>query len=137
MPSFSPEEQRLSYQVRALSCKDPALLPLLDQLAHLIFAFALCCTHRVFGHQVVGDLDVEVALVFIVGLVHKDAAYLLSLLHRQNFSEVEDSLFPVSVFGVWPCGEANGLVACSEVDVKPGDQSMYEVVSSDIKGEGR
>jgi hypothetical protein len=46
-------------------------------------------------------------------------------------------LFPVRIFGVRACGEADGFMACCEVDVEPGDQGMYEVISSDVKGEGR
>lgn len=98
---------------------------------------ALRCPHWIFGHQLVRNLDVEIALVLVVGLVHEDAAYLFSLLHGQDFSEVEDGLFPVCVFGVRACGEADGFMACCEVDVEPGDEGMYEVVSSNIESEGR
>jgi hypothetical protein len=62
---------------------------------------------------------------------------LFSLLHGQDFSEVEDGLFPVRIFGVRACGEANGLMACCEVDIEPCDQGMYEIISTDVKGEGR
>ena len=91
----------------------------------------------IFGHQLVRDLDVEVALVLVVGLVLEDAAYLLSLLYGQDFSEVEDGLLPVRVFSMRACGEADGFMACCEVDVEPGDQGMYEIISTDIKGERR
>jgi hypothetical protein len=82
MSPVSPEyKDFLLFQVRALSCKDPAPPPHLERLAHLILALALCCTRWIFGHQLVGDLDVEIALVLVVGFVHEHAAYLLSLLH--------------------------------------------------------
>jgi hypothetical protein len=91
----------------------------------------------IFGHQLVGYLDVEIALVFVVGFVLEDAAYLLSLLYGQDFSEVEDGLLPVRIFGVRACGEADWLMACCEVDIEPSDQGMYEIISTDVKGEGR
>lgn len=83
------------------------------------------------------DLDVEVALILIIGFVHEDASDLLSLLYSQDFSEIEDSLLPVGIFGMWTCRKADGFVACGKVDIEPGYQSMYEVISADIEGEGR
>ncbi len=62
---------------------------------------------------------------------------MLSLLHGQDFSEVEDGLFPVRILGMRTCGEANGFMTCCEIDIEPGDQGMYKVISSDVKSEGR
>ena len=49
--------------------------------------------------------------------------------------QVEDGLLPVGVFGVRTGGEAYGLVACSKVDIEPGDQGVREIVAADSEGE--
>ncbi len=82
-------------------------------------------------------LDVQVTLVLIIWLVFKDSSDLFALLDCQNFAKVENGLLPMRVFGVWTCGEADGLVTGTEFDVKPRDEGMDEVVSSNVEGEGR
>ena len=61
---------------------------------------------------------------------------LLALLDSQNLSQVEDSLFPVCVFCVWASRESDWLVAGGEVDVKPSDECMNEIVATAVKKKG-
>ena len=59
--------------------------------------------------------------------------YLLSLLHCQDFPEVEHRLFPVGVFRVWSRRKAYRFMACCEIDVKPSDKSMNEIIPPNIE----
>lgn len=61
----------------------------------------------------------------------------LAALDGQDVLEVEDGLFPVGVFGVGAGGEADGLVACGEVNVEPGHEGVDKVVALDGDFEGR
>jgi hypothetical protein len=56
-------------------------------------------------------------------------------LNSQHFPQVEDSLLPVRVFCVWAGGEADRLVASSEIDVEPSDERMDEVIAAAVKSE--
>jgi hypothetical protein len=62
---------------------------------------------------------------------------LLALLHGQDFPEVKNGLLPVCVLGVWASGEADRLVAGGEINVKPGNEGMYEVIATAVKNERR
>lgn len=103
--------------------------------AHLILASSLSRSGRVVRAELVGDLDVEIALVLIVGLVLKDALDLLALLDGEDVLEVEYGLLPVGVLGVRAGGEADGLVTGGEIDIEPGDQGVHEVVPAAVEGE--
>ena len=54
---------------------------------------------------------------------------MFAFFHGQDISEVEDGLFPVRILGVWSSGEADRLVACLEVNIKPGNDRVNEVVA--------
>lgn len=110
-------------RVCALS-RQRTLSPILEirkSSTHLVLATTLCLSRDVIRLELIGDLDVEIALILLVGLVLEDAFDLLALLDGEHFAEVEDGLLPVGVFGVWAGGEADGFVAGCEVDVEPGD----------------
>ena len=62
-----------------------------------------------------------------LGLLDNTTFYVLSVFDGEDLSEVEDGLFPVSIFAVWSGGKGYGLVASGEIDIEPCDQSMYEV----------
>jgi hypothetical protein len=56
---------------------------------------------------------------------------LLSGLDGQNIREVEHGLLPVGVLCVWSGAESDGLVACGEFDVEPGDEGVDVVGAAD------
>jgi len=103
---------------------------------HLILAASLCSPRRIVRHQLIADLHVQIPLILAIRLVLQDASDLLSLLYCQYLPQVEHCLLPVSVFRVRAGGEADGFVAGSEVDVEPGDQGVYEVVTAAVECEG-
>lgn len=103
-------------------------------LTHLILSSTLGLSVRVIGLQLVGNLDVQVALVLVVGLVLQETLDLFALLDGKNFAEVEDSLFPVSVLCMRASGESDGLVAGGKVDIEPCNQSMDEVITTYVEG---
>lgn len=107
-----------------------------DHLAHLVEAGSLGRALGVGRLEAVLDLDVEVALVLLVGPVVDRALDLFAGLDREHVLEVEDGLLPVRVLGMWPGGEADGLVAGGEVDVEPGDEGVDVVVSPRDEVEG-
>lgn len=104
-------------------------------LAHAVVELALGRADLVVGLEVVGNVDVEIAAVLVVGL-HDDAALdLLAVLDGQDVLEIEDGLFPVGVLGVRAGREADGLVAGGEVNVEPRDKGVDKVVALDVEGE--
>jgi hypothetical protein len=62
---------------------------------------------------------------------------LFALLDGQDFAQVENGLLPVSVLGMGTGAESNWLVASSEVNVEPCDESVDEVVATAIEDKGR
>jgi hypothetical protein len=111
------------------------------RLTHLVLARSLGHSSRVIRSKLIGDLDVQVTLILIIWLVLKNSFDLLSLLNSQHITQIEHSLLPVRVFCVWSSREADRLVTGSEVNVKPCDESMDEVISAAVKrirnGEGQ
>lgn len=97
---------------------------------HPVEAAALGRTGRVTDIELVVDVDVEVPLVLVVGTVLDAASDSLVLLDGENVTQVEDGLLPVGVLGMRTGGEANGLVACGELDVEPRNQSVDEVAAT-------
>merc|ERR1711884_165482 len=75
------------------------------------------------------DLEVEVALVALVGLHAEVAAQLFALLARDVVLEVEDGLLPVRVGRLGGGGEADALVAHAELDVEERHEGLYVVVA--------
>lgn len=96
---------------------------------HLILARSSGIPGRVGRIQLVINLDIQITLVLVIWFVRQETSDRLALLDRQNLSEIEDCLLPVSVFGVRASRESDRLVACGEVDVEPCDHGMNEVVS--------
>lgn len=106
------------------------------RLTHLILASTLSLSHWVVSLKFIRDLNIQIALVLLIGLVVQNTLDLLALLHGEDLAQVEDGLLPVSVLGVWAGGETDGLVAGGEVNVEPGDQGVDEIVAADVEGEG-
>lgn len=71
-----------------------------------------------------------------IRLVGQPSLDRLAFLNRQYFSQVENSLFPMSVFGMWACREANRLVTCREINIEPRDKCVDEVISLATEREG-
>lgn len=136
-PSSLKNQKRKYHRVRALSRqRSPFHQRTPQQLTHLVLAAPLSLSHGIISLKLIRDLDVQITLVLLIWLVIQDTLDLLALLHGQHFTEVEDGLLPVSVFCVRASGEADGFVAGCEVDVKPGDEGVDEIVAADIEGEG-
>ena len=103
---------------------------------HSVKAAVLGVTNGVRGIELVRDGNIEVTLVLVIRLVLQHSGNNLALFHSKDITQIEDSLFPVSVLGMRAGRESDGLVACGEVDIKPGNQSVDEVVALSRKGEG-
>ena len=88
---------------------------------------------RLLSFGLVVKRNVQIPAVRIVGSTGQLSTYRLTRLDRQNIGEVEDRLLPMGVLGVWPSAEAHWLVAGGELDVKPGDQGVNVVGSSDVQ----
>ena len=71
--------------------------------------------------------------IWFVGQV---ALHRFSFLDGQHLAQIEDRLFPMRVFRVWTCGEADRLVARCEVDVEPRDQRVDKIIALAAKLEG-
>lgn len=123
----------------SLSC--PFHIFVFLRLTHLVLGLSLGLAERILSLELVRDLDIKITWVLGVWSVGKNTTDLLTLLDGQDITEVEDSLLPVSVLGVWASGEADWLVAGSEVDVEPGDDGVDEVVAAGVEekwgGEGK
>jgi len=103
---------------------------------HLVLAASLGLSRRIIGGELVRDLDIQITLVLLVGLVLQHTSDLLSLLYRQHFSEIEDGLFPMSIFGVRTGRETDRLVASGEINVKPCNQGVDEIITTAIERKG-
>ena len=98
---------------------------------HSVFA---CATRRpcsISGVEFVVDFDVEVSPILAIRFIGKVPLNRFALLDREDFSKIEDGLLPMRVFGVRTCRESDGFVARCEVNVKPSNESMDEVVPLD------
>ena len=111
------------------------------RLAHLVLGLSLSLAEWVLSLKLVRDLDIKITWVLGVWSVGEDTTDLLSLLDGQDITEVEDSLLPVCVLGVWAGGEADWLVAGGEIDIEPSDDGVDEVVTAGVEeewgGEGK
>jgi hypothetical protein len=105
-------------------------------LAHLVLSLSLHVPRAVLGIEQVLDLDVQVAAVLVVRSDIEVAVDLLALLYRQDILKVEDGLLPVGVLGVRASGETDGLVASREVDIKPSNKGVDEIVTAAGELEG-
>lgn len=76
-------------------------------------------TVEVLSLELVGNLDIQVSPVLGIGLDIKLDGNFLICVDGKDILEVENGLLPVGVLGVRTGGEADGLVACSELDVEP------------------
>lgn len=107
------------------------ITPMQAALAHLVLAVSVRDAARVFCLQLVVDRNVQVSAVLIVGTAAQLAADGLALLDSQDIGQIENSLFPVRVLRVWTGAETDGLVACGEFDIEPGDECMDVVGAAD------
>ena len=137
----SKYERGVSYQCRRVSLSTYVMIRFATSKeevdSHLVYTRARGLPGRVLGVKIVVDLDVQITLVFFVGLVVQVSLDALSLLDCQHFPQIEDRLFPMRVFGVRAGGESDGLVAGAKLDVEPGYQGVDEVVSADLELEWR
>ena len=106
-------------------------------LAHLVLATALDGAALVGGRGLVGESDVEVTTVVVVGSACELTLDLLASLDGEDVLEVEDGLLPVGVLGVRASGEADGLVAGGELDVEPRDHGVNVVGAAHGEVEGK
>jgi len=83
--------------------------------------------------ELVGDANVEIAVVFLAGFVLELAGDGVTLFDGQDILEIEDSLFPVRVLCVGAGGKANGLVAGGKLNIEPRDDGVNEVVATDLE----
>lgn len=99
-------------------------------LAHLVLAMPVTDTALLFSVELIIDRNVQISPVAVVGTAGQLACDLLAGLDGEHIGEVEDSLLPVSVLGVWAGAEAYRLVASRELDVEPGDHGVDVVCAA-------
>lgn len=87
--------------------------------------------------ELVRDLDIQITVVLLAGLILQHTSDSLAFLDRQDVLEVEDGLLPMCVLCVGPGGEADGLVAGGEFNVEPGDDGVDKVAAADLELEGQ
>jgi hypothetical protein len=105
-------------------------------LAHLVLRRAGDLPVHVLGLELVGELDVEVAVVLLAGPRVEDTGDVLALLDSEHVLEVEDGLFPVRVLCVRARGELDGLVARGELNVEPRNDGVDEVAAAHLEAKG-
>lgn len=76
------------------------------------------------------DDDIQITRVSTVRSAVNGTSDLFPLVHRQCVRSIEDSLFPVGVFGTGTSGEVDGFVALGEADIEPADEGMDIIVTS-------
>ena len=77
--------------------------------------------------KLVRDRDIKISLLLFVRFACQEACHLFVLLNSQDVPEIENSLLPVSVLAMRTSGEGDWLVTCCKFNVKPSNQSVYEV----------
>jgi len=105
----------------------------LSQSTHLVLSLTAGIPHRILSCKLVCNLYIQISLSDIVGLVAENSADFFALLNGEDFAKVEYSLFPMSVLGMRTGREADGFVAGSEVDIKPCDHGVDEVIALDME----
>lgn len=94
---------------------------------HAVEAAALGGASGILNLKLVGNVDVQVTLVLVVGAVLQDTRDGFTLLDGEDIAQVEDGLLPMCVLGVRAGGEADRLVASAELDIEPRNESVNEV----------
>ena len=89
---------------------------------------------RVLPLELDVDVKVHVPPVAKVGLHTEGSFNLLTRINRQVVSDVEYSLFPVSVGRFWRGSEADLLVGFAEVHAKVGDECVDVVITTTSQG---
>lgn len=103
--------------------------------SHLVFARPLCHPQMIICFKVVLDCDVKVTLLLLIWFTRQGASNLLALFNRQDFPQIKNCLLPMCISCMWASCKFYGLVACSEVDIKPGNEGMNEVAPAAIQDE--
>lgn len=98
-------------------------------LTHPVLAGTSRFPSRIKSFELVIDFDVQVTLVFGIGLVREEACDILALFDSKYFTNIEDSLFPMCVLRVRTSGKPNWFVAGTEINVEPRNQGVNEIVS--------
>jgi hypothetical protein len=111
-------------------------IPVALRLAHLVLGVARYLPVHILRLELVRNLDVQIAVVLVTWPCVEHTGDGLALLNRQDVLEVKHCLFPVSVLCVGPCGELDGLVACSKLDVEPGNDGVDKVGTTDFETVG-
>ena len=101
----------------------------ISKYLHPVEAAALGSTVRVRGLKLVGDGDVEIALVLVIRLVLQDTRDNFLLLNGKDIAQIEDGLLPVGVLGVGTSREGDRLMACTKFDIEPSDHGVDEVAA--------
>ena len=83
--------------------------------------------------QPIGDLDVKITLVLVIGLVIQNPGDLFVSLDGKHIVQVEHGLLPVRIFRMWASREADWLVALGELNIEPRNEGMDEVVAADFQ----
>jgi hypothetical protein len=94
-------------------------------------------SHWIICNQLVTNLHIQIPLILTIGLILQNASDLLSLLNRQDLSQIKHRLFPMRVFRVWARTKADGLMTRGEIDIEPCNKGVDEVVATAVEHEGR
>ena len=102
---------------------------------HSVGARALSVSRGILGFQLIANIDIQIPFVLVIWFVREITAYGFSFLNSDYFSQVKHCLLPMGVFRVWTGRKSDGLVTGRELNVKPCDESMNEIIPSASKTE--
>jgi len=89
-----------------------------------------------FALKIDTDFEVQISDVSGIWLHLEHSCHLLSLFTCQVVVQIEDSLFPVSVWGLWSCGESYPLVTLGKLNVEKSDKRLTIIISLQLEMEG-
>jgi len=100
---------------------------LLHFLSHSILVGFL---HRTqFALKIDTDFEVQISNIPGVWLHLEHSCHLLAFLACQVLIQVEDSLLPMSIWGLWSGGESNPLMTLGKLDVEKSNKRLTIVIS--------
>jgi hypothetical protein len=100
-----------------------------ESVLHSVFTSPFGFTRWIIAIELVGNFDIQIALVSGIWLIFEFSVKCLTLLDSQYITKVEHCLLPMSVLGVGAGREPNGFVTGSKFNVEPCDKSMNEIVA--------
>ena len=102
--------------------------------SHVVISHSLCVSFDVIAIKLPCQVDIEISAIFGIWFACDLSFNFLALINSDCAFNVEHCLFPVSVLCVRAGAETDGFVAGSELNVKPRNQSVHEIVATYSEG---